>query len=331
MRLPVSADQLEAWRPEVVAAAGAELRPRARANQPRWESGGEPVAPVPVGAPARHTRQLVVGLLLGLLLVAGMLFMTFGGGGGPEAGEAVAGSPADGPEVAPGVATAAGAGGLADVLAAAPGFESSAKPLVERFLAARGADEFAPLVRHPEVTLGRIGAGSGGRPAALRQMKFIKSNGRFHHALVVLDDFSQRRICLEETPAGMRVDWEGWVGWSSTSWNEFRTRRPTQPELFRVTVTPVSYYNYDFKDEARWSAWMARLPGSEEFFYAYVARDSLTEQRLLAARREAANEVTLMLAYPAGAQADNLCEITAVIAAGWSEDPALAASPTEPR
>jgi hypothetical protein len=321
MRLPISIEASIPWKPEPVASVAGEARPRSpRAGQPEWErSADEPAAAEPVDVAAvNHSKSLVIGVVLGVLMLAGMCFLVFSHDGQPPAGAAVAAPPAP---AAPPVES------FESTIERAQQLETTGVPVVKRFLAARTAEEFAPLVRHPGVTLPRIREFLAGKPPKLvnlRQFKVVRGTGGFYAANLSLDDFSTRSMSLEDTPDGVLIDWEAWVGWSAMPWKKFKAAKPTEPQLFRVTMKPVDYFNYTFSDEQQWSSWLLTSPDLDDTLYGFVARGSDVEQRLLSMVGDAGGVMTVMLAFPANATADNMCQITKVVAPGWAELPAAA-------
>jgi hypothetical protein len=297
---------------------------------PDWElSGGE--AHGHHEAPASSGKLLVFGGLLGAVLLGGMAVLIFGGDNEvvvnlpvpvAEEAPAVVPAPASDPAPAEGV-------GFARTISRALEIEAGEIGRVKRFLAARTPEEFAPLVRHPEVALPRIREFLAENPPSsvgVRSMKVTSAPGGRFSAALIMDDFSSKRMTLDDAPDGLRVDWEAWVGWSSMSWAKFKEDKPSAPQLFRVTAAPVSYYNYEFKDETLWSAWMLSSPQGDEFLYGFVARNSPTEGKILSAGKESGGVMILMLAFPPNPTANNMCEITEMVAAGWVEQSAAATS-----
>lgn len=287
------------------------------------------------GAPYAHDepsasgpKQLVLGALLGALMLGGMALLILGRGSKVAVGlppapvPAVVAAPPPPPEPAPSEPPAAES--FERTVSRALEIETVELEQVRRFLGARRPEEYAPLVRNPDVALPRIREFLPNNPPPMlgvRSMKVTLAPDGSYSASLNMEDFSIRRMILHDATDGLRVDWEAWVGWSSMPWDQFKASKPSEPQLFRVTVAPVDYFNYEFKDETRWSAWMLSSRQNKEFVYGYLARNSVTETKFLSMVKNSAGEMILMLAFPPNASANNLCEITDVIAAGWAEPP----------
>jgi hypothetical protein len=313
---------------------------------PRLTTEAEPAAdpeldvaadrdPAPGTARARRGRRLPWALVLGVLLLGGaavVVFLSAPGGKVPAAAP-VAETMAP-PVAAPPAAETAAPDSFAATAGRALEIEAVGADRVRRFLAARAVDDYAPLVREPEAVLPRIREflpTNPPRTLALRSMKVSVAPGGRYLAILTLDDFSTRRMILEDTSDGVRIDWEAWVGWSSMPWRKFKETKASVAQEFRVTATPVSYYNYEFADEQRWSAWMLSSPQGDDFLYGYVARDSPVEAKLISLSKRAAGAVTVLLAFQPNATANTMCEITDVVAAGWARQSADASShPSKP-
>jgi len=287
----------------------------------------------------RNARRALVGVLG--LLVAGATGLLVFEGGGQGAVEVAAGAPRAevvGAAEAAAPAAAAPEEGAADsfeaTVARASEIEAVGVERVRQFLAAGTAEDYAPLVRDPDVALPRIREfllANPPRALELRSLKVSLAPGGRYLADLTLEDFSTKRMILEDTRDGVRIDWEAWVGWSSMPWGKFKETKPTVGQEFRVTATPVSYYNYEFADEERWSAWMLAAPQGEEFLYGYVARNSPAEAELISLGKRSAGAMTLRLAFPPNATTNNLCEITEVLAAGWAgQSPPATPAPSKP-
>lgn len=194
-------------------------------------------------------------------------------------------------------------------------------PVIRKFLEAESAAELAPLVRHSELTVPRIEAlGAGGiTPVGFSKVIWGDPPVRTGDSIRVLiqdGEFAKRNIHLTEED-GWKVDWESWVGWSEIPWEQLKRDRPTEPLTFRVVVSDVDYYNFEFNDEAQWSCYRLESREGEHAVYGYVPRAGLLDVRLRSLERVENRLFTLRLRYPDGAKSDNQLLIDEILAEGW--------------
>ncbi|RYD32583.1 MAG: hypothetical protein EOP87_12575 [Verrucomicrobiaceae bacterium] len=143
--------------------------------------------------------------------------------------------------------------------------------------------------------------------------------GKLVSVNLVTGDFEPKSMAFLDTPQGLKIDWDSWAGWSEMSWEEFRSKKPAESQVFRVVLSPVVYYNFAFADESKWKSYRLISPDGEHSIYGYAEKDSMLEQRI---RLDAdTRKVSLMLSlkFPEGATADNQVEIDGFVAEGWVE------------
>ena len=203
---------------------------------------------------------------------------------------------------------------------------ADAEPMAEKFLTATTVEEILPLVRHPEVTEARMRAfypEGKVEPAGMAQFNTgggISLRGNLASVGVRTDDFEERSLAFIDGPDGLEVDWESWVGWSELPWEEFREAKPTDPKLFRVTVSPIEYYNFAFTDDAKWQSYRLTSPDKEHAIYGYVEKGSVLEQRVRPPGDSKSATAILELKFPEDARSDNQVEIIRYVAEGWVEE-----------
>lgn len=195
--------------------------------------------------------------------------------------------------------------------------------LARRFVAATTAEQMLQLVRHPERAGPRLRAWHAEHGFGLWRIRSfgkggsLTGRGRMVSAVVVLGDFSTREMGFERTADGYRIDWESWVGWSAITWREFRARRPTEGQEFRVLVKKGNYYNYGFSEGGGYQCYQLDSPDREEFLYGYVKRGTPDDDLLGTADASSSLAWTLELRYPEGAPAAGQVIISRVLAKGW--------------
>ncbi len=202
---------------------------------------------------------------------------------------------------------------------------AEAEPLAEKFLAATNVDELLPLVRHPEITGprmaeyypdGKVEAPGISRFNPGQQVSLL---GRLRVVMVVTKDYDAKALVVTDSPGAMKVDWEAWVGWSEMPWEGFRKAKPTEAKVFRVTLSPVDYYNFAFSDDRRWQSYRLESPDREHSLYGYAEKGSTLAERLRLDADVKSLPLMLSLKFPEGSLADDQVEIDRFVADGWVE------------
>ena len=204
-------------------------------------------------------------------------------------------------------------------------FLVEAEPLAQRFLAATSVEELLPLVRDPATSEARMRDfypnGEVEAPGLAnfnlsRQVSFL---GKVGTVAVRTGDFEDRLLAFVETPEGLKIDWESWVGWSGIPWQEFTSSMPTSGHLFRVILSPVEYYNFAFADESEWQSYRLESPDRQHAIYGYAPRGSVLSQRVRPPGESKRAMLTLLLKFPVGAESNTQVEIESLLAEGWVE------------
>ena len=202
---------------------------------------------------------------------------------------------------------------------------AAAETAARKFLEAENVDELLPLVRNPAQTEARMRKFyPQGRIEAPGLLKFNSTEGfslqgSLASIAVVTRRQEERLIAFIETPDGLKVDWESWVGWSEIPWAEFLSTKPEEARVFRVKVSPVDYYNFEFSDELNWRSYRLESPDREHSIFGYVPRDSELDLRIRPDGTATGVPMILALKFPAGATSDNQVEIKRFVADGWVE------------
>lgn len=269
----------------------------------------------------RKMRLLLVGTgLLFLVIVAGVIY-SLRTGGSPTVVRPI--------EIAE---SSAGEKDLKPELDAAPAPRSDlsilaeGESLVSRFLDATSVDELLTIVRNPEVTESRMREFyPDGKVEAVGLSKFnpgggFSTKGIVHRVPLQTRSLDDRIIVLVDTPLGMKIDWESWVGWSDISWEKFLETKPKTGHVFRVFMSPVDYYNFGFSDDLKWQSYRLESPDKEHSLYGYVEKESMLSHRLLPNPDLKNAAYTLLLKYPENPASDSQVLIERLIGEGWVED-----------
>lgn len=202
-------------------------------------------------------------------------------------------------------------------------FLALAEPLAEKFLSARSVEELLPLVREPERAAPRMRAHYGGDaidPEGLSSFNtraLVLREGPFLLVVVRTATFEEKVMAFVNTPQGLRIDWEGWVGWSAMSWEDFLAQKPTAPTLFRVVLRPVDYYNFGFSDDTRWRSYRLDSPDGQDTLYGYVERGSLIDSSIQVPPEMKMSPYSLYLRFPDDGASRNQVLIERLAAESW--------------
>ena len=207
-----------------------------------------------------------------------------------------------------------------------PSILAEAEPLARKFLEATTIAELLPLVRQPERAKPRMQRQyPQGHidPPGLAQFNPTGNVG-INEAGAMVDvrtrNFASRQLVLVATPAGLKIDWESWVGWSDLSWSTLLATLPTQATLFRVIVKRVDYYNFGFSDDKQWQSFRLESQDGEHMIFGYVQRGSAVEAKLRISPDATSTPMILKIRFPAGvAASNNQVVVDEVLANGWVE------------
>jgi hypothetical protein len=203
---------------------------------------------------------------------------------------------------------------------------TEAEPLARRFLEATTVEELLTLVRNPAVAEARMrGFYPGGMVEAPGMQSLDSGAGlsvrdKLVSLAVRTRDFEEKSLAFIDTPQGLKIDWESWVGWSDISWKEFMATKPTSGHVFRVILAPVDYYNFEFTDDQKWQSYRLESPDHEHSLYGYAEKGTVLNGRILTDKDTKSINLMLSLKFPAGATSNNQVEIERFVAEGWVEE-----------
>ena len=197
----------------------------------------------------------------------------------------------------------------------------------DSFLNAPTAEDRLAFIRHRD----RVGAVMSAYydTNGYKAEGFRKLVGNYNYSEGVLrtqaelSSFTRRDIVAEKVmmndEVSYLIDWESWVGYGEFSPDEMKEQKPKEPFLVRVFISEGNYYNYEFSDDREWSAYSIVFLNSHSSFLGYAPRDSDLDKGLkgvLRNRQSAA--LTLKVAYPAEARAEDLFEIRELVNDSWT-------------
>jgi hypothetical protein len=200
--------------------------------------------------------------------------------------------------------------------------------VVKAFLGASSEEEVLLHVRQPDRTAPKLKAWLAGKPyvaPGFREMIGDSVSATGDKSLLTVTvrtgDFELRQIVLLESEGTLKVDWESWAGWSEMTWKDFQATRPEDGKWFRVELSAVDYYNFDFKDEDQWVSYRLDSPDGKDSLYGYVPRNGGLDQKIRPFEENLKVRMLLKLKFPAGGTSGNQVVIEAVTGQEWVELP----------
>ena len=164
-------------------------------------------------------------------------------------------------------------------------------------------------------------AGKKNIAISIQMSKMIVDQGREFVIMAMDVDRSGSRVyAVEKTAGGMKLDWETAVRYQPMALDEFKEKRPTEPQAFRVKVKPSDYYNHQFADDGVFRSLELSYPGDPGFkLFGFVDRSAGWAQGLLD-QLEAGGAPSLIvkLRYPEGEIKDaTMVQVDAIVSETW--------------
>lgn len=195
-----------------------------------------------------------------------------------------------------------------------------------RFLDATTVDELISLVRHPEETGGRMRKFyPDGKVEPIGLLSFNSDRrpltvGQVTKVQVLTGTQELKAVHIVKTPAGPKIDWESWTGWSEMNLKEFTRSKPADAREFRVVLGEVAYYNFGFSDDKKWKSYRFSSPDGEASVYGYAEKEGLVAQQLRECVDAKNLKIRVMLRFPQESLSDNQVEIVKVLDESWVEN-----------
>lgn len=158
--------------------------------------------------------------------------------------------------------------------------------MARMFLEATRVEDLLPLVRNPDVAKSRMlrhypdGKIKPPGMMAFNTQSEIFRRGSIAACTVQILNYDEKTLAFIETPQGLKIDWESWVGWSDMPWEEFLTKKPAVAHAFRLMLCPVEYYNMAFTNDTKWQSYRLASPDGKHVIYGYAERGSMLNSKL---------------------------------------------------
>jgi hypothetical protein len=300
-----------------------------------WEEKGRRVRP-------RGSRNALLGLFIGLVTLGAILgivvFTTFDDPASNQAeydedpeeliipeGAMILTPSSGGPDVG-------GDPEAADARRGNAQFLTDAHPVARAFLEATTVEDLLKVVDRPDVVaerIKRVHPEGVIEPLGLgdySQFSQVRRIGPYGIIPLRTRDLQIRMMTFRVYPDELKVDWESWVGWSDTEWDEFIENRPSGLHVFRVNFAAVEYYNFDFNDDRKWQSFRLISPDAQHSIYGYVEKNSPAHIALRSILEQGFSQAMVEVRFAEGASTGEQVEITRVVAEDWI-DPERAAEP----
>lgn len=213
---------------------------------------------------------------------------------------------------------------ISDPQAENEAFLAAAEPLAREFLNATRIEDLLPLVIQADVVQPKMRRHYGdGKIEALGLSGFntqgnVTRRGNLASLTLATRAAGEKPICFVQTPHGLKIDWEAWVGWSEMPWEEFLAKKPTTAITFRVNLSEVDYYNFTFADDSKWQAYRIESPDATCSLYGYAERGTPLNSQLRPPPESKSIPLVLTLKFPPHATATNQVLIDQCLAVGWA-------------
>jgi hypothetical protein len=130
-----------------------------------------------------------------------------------------------------------------------------------------------------------------------------------------------RLLAVVTTPEGPKVDWDCFARSTSAPWEDILNGLASNTEV-RVFVEKSNYYNFDFKDQEKWSSYALTSPDLEEVLYAYVLRNSerdhlMTDSIDQTDINRSSTRMTLLLSADLNQAKRRQFQVKQVLGLGW--------------
>lgn len=129
-----------------------------------------------------------------------------------------------------------------------------------------------------------------------------------------------RLICVVSTENGLRVDWDCYARYNCLA-IPLLLKGDVESAEIRVFVERSDYYNFSYRDDAKWSSFILKSPDSEELIYAYSQKQTTTGKLLDAAlspmNRGKSVQMTLQVSSQKDSHKRKQFTIDRIYAFGW--------------
>ncbi|YCM46141.1 hypothetical protein V2O64_08930 [Verrucomicrobiaceae bacterium 227] len=143
---------------------------------------------------------------------------------------------------------------------------------------------------------------------------------------VELENGDTKPLLVEDSPEGLKIDWESFVCYQPVDIEEFIKERVVEPVDLRVYVQRDQFYAYDFADESRYSSYQLTFRGSDLDLFGYVERGTKLEEEFRklfppGSSTSVRNPLILRVSFLPGTRASRSVKIHELRSKLWSYPP----------
>lgn len=143
---------------------------------------------------------------------------------------------------------------------------------------------------------------------------------------VGFEDGDPQPLLLEDSPEGLKVDWESYVCYQPVEIDRFAQERMVDPVEVRAYVKKDLFYAYDFADESKFACYQLTFRGSDVELFGYVERGTKLESEFLKLFPEGApdsleNPLILSVSFIPGSRAPRSVKINDLLSKLWAYPP----------
>jgi len=140
----------------------------------------------------------------------------------------------------------------------------------------------------------------------------------FERFEVTFRNKTRRLLCVVSTENGLFVDWDCYARYGTSSWRDLLEGNKDEAKM-RVFISIANYYNHHFQDEQKWQTYQLTSPDTDEIFYGYLEKNTVTEKKLHQALRSGKKRATISVKTSPKPHPTRQLQITAVETLGWVE------------
>lgn len=140
---------------------------------------------------------------------------------------------------------------------------------------------------------------------------------------VGFEDGDPKPLLLEDSPEGLKVDWESYVCYQPVDIDRFSQERMVEPVEVRAYVKRDLFYAYDFADESKFACYQLTFRDSDVELFGYVERGTKLDREFRKLFPEGAsgglkNPLILSVSFVPGSRAPRSVKINDLLSRLWA-------------
>jgi hypothetical protein len=196
--------------------------------------------------------------------------------------------------------------------------------VAENFIAATTNEERLKWVRDPEANAPLLeefftnGPGAKEKILNFKQIR-ITANEKFiiHRYQLNLEGGDRRLLCVVQMDNSAYVDFKAYARHCSSKWQDLLSGSASAAAEVRVFLDPGTAYMNQYADEEKWTSYIATTQDWDMPLYFYAARNSKTDEALLALTRAGTLPATLAIRSNDNSHEKKQFEIVELLTPDW--------------